>query len=899
MANASETKDSLLNKLLKLPYGELATSFFYLSAIGGIGIAISFDVEKPFLSLSSILISNYFATYLRNVHYWASHLFLVFSIFHIIEHLIKRSDQKVKSSIWLHLTFSIFFIFYVMLSGFLLKGDNDSLHAFKIFSTITKNIPLIGDEISYFLLGEENKFQIIYFQHIATATIILLFIIIEHSRLFFPRYDRFLFASILTLVLSFILTPLPNDVFSSIIKGPWYLVGLQEFLHWFSNPEFVISILILFSIIFYSIKFFNTTYRKFLEKILAFFFLLSIVLTCVGLFFRSENWELTKPSYKNVNANFELFKFLKPAQKKILITDTLKFVEGRAEGCLNCHKMKGLTSSHSPEKIGCFSCHRGNVYTLNKSSAHSGMILIPGNLSNAKLTCGNSRCHPDLLFRVENSIMSTLSGMISVDKFAFDELKSPQGKFHVKDLKFSPAETHLRNLCVSCHLGNEKSEFGKIDELSRGGGCLACHLNYDRETETLLSNYKKSKEKILESHPSIDLKITNDHCFGCHSRSGRISTNYEGWAEILPEEIDFKQHKYRLLKDGRVFIKTIPDIHFEAGMDCIDCHISLELMGDGNTYDHKEHQVKISCENCHSDKLEFISINEIDFETKKILSLRDATKSIKQLLVIKGTKIPYTNKIQIENGKTFFFTKNSNRKLELKKPLPECTSNAHKNLSCESCHSSWVYRCNGCHTKYNPMEERFDLLSNKLIRGSWVEIANNFQIGDPTLGIIKSKGKEKISTFIPGMILKISTEKSKGIKFKRLFAPTSAHTIRKESKDCKSCHNSSIALGYGSGELKFLMKSQKMKVTFIPSGQINPIDMLPDDAWIRFMENSNELKSTRTYASHLSRDLQKKIIRVGLCLTCHNEKSRIMKDALKDFNKVLKNLSNKCLLPEF
>ncbi len=901
MSDDFENKNPFLIKLLKFPYGELATSLFYISIIGGIGISLSFDVEKPLQSISEILISNYFASFLRNIHYWASHLFLFFSILHIIEHLIKKSDQKVKPSIWLHLSFSIFFIFYVMLSGFLLKGDYDSIHALKIFSTIIRSIPFIGNEFAFFLLGEENNFQIIYFQHIATATIILLFIIIEHSRIFFPRYDRFLTATAIVLILSFILTPLPNDSFSTIIKSPWYLVGLQEFLHWFSDPLIVIISLFIFFFLFYLIKFVRHTQRRFVEIIFSLLFLFSVVLTFIGLYIRGENWELSSPSLKNVNAQFEILKFLFPAQSSIEI-DSLKLIDGRFEGCLNCHKMKGLSVSHNPEKIGCYSCHRGNVFTLNKVSAHKGMILIPGNLSNAKLTCGNSKCHPDLLYRVERSVMTTLSGMINVDKYAFEEIKSPVGKFHVKDLKYSASDIHLRNLCVSCHLGNEKIELGRIDELSRGGGCLACHLNYNNETENQLKIYKQSREKLLFLHPSIDLKISNDHCFGCHSRSGRISTNFEGWAEILPEEINLKDKEYRILKDERIFIKQIPDIHFEKGMECIDCHISLELMGDGNIYEHKEQQIKISCEDCHTEKLNLIPINEIDYETKKILLLRDSTylKQNKNLLGLKGTKIPFTNRIEISNGKTFFYTKTFSKKLELKKPAPECTASAHKNLSCESCHTSWVSRCNGCHTKYEPEEVGFDHLTNQDIKGSWIEEAHNFEAGQPTLGMMKIKDGEKISSFVPGMIIKISNEKTREIKFKRLFAPSSAHTIRKEVRSCKSCHQSSVALGYGKGKINFIKEPKNLRIEFEPEESISPIDLLPNDAWIKFLEdNFNSSKSTRVFTSPLPLERQKRILTVGACLTCHNENSKLMKSALNNFDRLLKKMTPDCLLPKF
>ena len=164
----------------------------------------------------------------------------------------------------------------------------------------------------------------------------------------------------------------------------------------------------------------------------------------------------------------------------------------------------------------------------------------------------------------------------------------------------------MRNLCASCHIGAEKKEYGAIKEFSRGGGCNACHLDYNQKG----------------SHPDINLKVTNDKCFGCHSRSGRISTSYEGLfeTELKPENVSANP-EYRVLKDGRVFLQYEKDIHLEKGMDCIDCHISYELMGDGKEYLHKEEQIKIQCTDCHITK-PFVTSEFTDFESKKILYLR-------------------------------------------------------------------------------------------------------------------------------------------------------------------------------------------------------------------------------------------------------------------------------------
>ncbi len=207
------------------------------------------------------------------------------------------------------------------------------------------------------------------------------------------------------------------------------------------------------------------------------------------------------------------------------------------ESCIQCHgEVTGFSHFHNPQQIGCASCHLGNKLEKNKEAAHAGMILIPGNNKDAKQTCGQTNCHPGIAERIDSSLMSTMSGIVSVNKYAFEEIDSPTGKYHIEKIGQSASESHLRNLCASCHLGNEKKEFGPITELSRGGGCNACHLNYSDEAKNELNSYDSIKidqpdSALLKFHPSLSLKISNDHCFGCHSRSGRISTSYEGWHE--------------------------------------------------------------------------------------------------------------------------------------------------------------------------------------------------------------------------------------------------------------------------------------------------------------------------------------------------------------------------------
>jgi len=587
-------------------------------------------------------------------------------------------------------------------------------------------------------------------------------------------------------------------------------------------------------------------------------------------------------------------------------------VKNNFNGCIDCHdEMEGFSNSHSPEAIGCEACHLGNSFTSNKDFAHKGMILIPGNLSDAERTCGATNCHPGIPQRINNSLMNTMSGAISVNRFTFDELKNPAGLFIVENLTQSNADNHFRNLCASCHLGNEKTELGPITELSRGGGCNACHLNYSDEALKQLDNYFLSKVKQQKSdgdkssdnlptlHPELNLNISNDHCFGCHARSGRISTNYEGWFETLLTEEEVNGDKnFRILMDGRVFQKSKDDVHHQAGMECIDCHVSREVMGDGNVYEHMEEQVWIQCEDCHSRETLSINYDELDFESKKIVDLRNLNQSNDKYLVTKKSNVPLINAFLTSSNQKYLFTKSKKKTLQLKPPASICVEGkAHARLSCNTCHTEWVSHCVGCHTEYDPKMEGYDLLDNKEITGSWEESPSNFYVDYPALGVRKdTSSKEKIETFIPGMVISIEKMKNNPNKkiFKRLFAPTFSHTINKAGRSCKSCHSNPLAIGYGKGELSY---SSIGKWNFTPKFSNHKEDNLPKDAWIGFLKTRDEESTTRTNLRPFSIVEQKQILLVGACLTCHEESSNIMAKSLIDFETVLNNRSAKCKLP--
>lgn len=579
------------------------------------------------------------------------------------------------------------------------------------------------------------------------------------------------------------------------------------------------------------------------------------------------------------------------------------------ESCLNCHiRNSGFSEYHNPELIGCISCHLGNASAIEKDLAHKGMVLIPGNLSDAPETCG--KCHKDELHKINHSLMTTNSGLVAVDKFIFGEADSPDYHYNINELQFSAADTHLRNLCANCHLGAQKKEFGEITQLSRGGGCNACHLNYSEQAKTDLDKYiKSSKVDLPNVHPSTDVFMTNVHCFGCHSRSSRISTNYEGWHETLLNKDEVPDNSgYKVFEDERVYSFEGSDVHHDKGLLCIDCHSSHEVMGDGKDYLHEEKAVSLNCNDCHyKDKPNTISFEELDIESSLVFLHRKYEHRDKRILAVKEDGHPLVNTFVNENDEAFLIGKKDGEIHPLKKQGEVCSKDiAHTTVSCSACHAQWAPRCIGCHNTFeSKSEQAYDLLDKKVVSGSWVEHVYEFMADKPAMGVRMHGDERIIEPAIPGMILTIDHSNfentDKGTTFHRLYAPNSPHTIGKKTRNCKSCHTNPAAIGYGKGELIYKVESNVGKWSFVPSYELNPNDQLPEDSWIPFVKEQNaKVYSTRTDFRPFNIKEQQRILLVGACLQCHKEDSKIMKQTLQlGLNPVLNKISEHCILPKY
>lgn len=523
---------------------------------------------------------------------------------------------------------------------------------------------------------------------------------------------------------------------------------------------------------------------------------------------------------------------------------------------MTCHGEVGDPSAnHSIKAMGCRVCHLGDSAAHDADGAHAGMVAFPGDLDVAEKTCG--ACHGTIVARVKASAMNTGRGMVAVNRFAFGEQATPDGDDTIGDLADSPADQHFRQLCIACHLGASRARHEGIDGSHRGGGCAACHLQAD------------SPPDPGRGHSRLVLHPDDDACFGCHSGSSRIALSYQGWYETDRSAREVSERKdIRILGDGRVLAPMPADVHFAAGLACIDCHTPREIMGNGSDdpdHQHGEQAIEIACHDCHrTAPPETVSGAALDPESLTLLRLDPGLPRPDRAFVATARGLALVNVVVDEDdGGIEVWEKHTGRVHRAGPPSEQCASPGHERLDCQTCHAAWAPQCLGCHTRRES-------------DGVFREYQGGFVAGPPTLAV---RG-ERIVPAVPGMIMQL--DDGRGERLVRLFAPITPHTIHRPGRSCASCHRDPLALGYGRGDLHRVVPvghdgapgngAARERVRFDPR-YLALADGLPADAWIPVLARSAEAvggRATRSDMRPLDLAEQRRVLRVGECLGCHD-----------------------------
>ncbi|BCR06085.1 c-type cytochrome [Desulfuromonas versatilis] len=558
-------------------------------------------------------------------------------------------------------------------------------------------------------------------------------------------------------------------------------------------------------------------------------------------------------------------------------------------GCRFCHRgLEHVSASHP----GCTECHGGDPQAWDKRRAHRGMFggKNPAAPEAWEQTCG--RCHPYQLARVRSNLMTTNTGMIRNIQLTWEgedgrlyaargeQAYGPQGEPQelapVSELDNLSGELY-RKFCSLCHVGQESNQ---VWSGSHGGGCAACHFPYNDNATyqggdaTVRGKWPYSADHRLQPLPG------NDVCFRCHNRSGRIALSYQGLNDGNNSLVPTRggQPGPRMIGGARNATSIAPDIHHEKGLECIDCHTSRDLMGDGYAYQNMYLQTEITCEDCHGSATEAPRSEPIQRENDEAtresrLYPRAMQQGEQMLLTAKGRK--YSN-VFVEGDKAWVQGKRSGRLHESKviTGTPEHTIVGHERLECYSCHSRSVAQCYGCHTRYDLGQMGMDFIKGRETPGRFSE-TEDYRMLYPFPLALNQRGR--ISPVTPGCQTFVTVADRRGETLKDeyvtsfkgrnqlRFAPFFGHNTGPRAIGCSQCHADPAFLGFG----QHVVEGASIEGTLLcEKSEEKPLDgfLTMDYGRVRAFsaitrENSRPLNGAEV----------KRVLAVNQCLVCHDD----------------------------
>jgi hypothetical protein len=347
--------------------------------------------------------------------------------------------------------------------------------------------------------------------------------------------------------------------------------------------------------------------------------------------------------------------------------------------------------------------------------------------------------------------------------------------------------------------------------------------------------------------------------------------------------------------DGRNLTHIAPDVHFLAGMECIDCHTSREVMGEGYAAADMRAQLEVRCEDCHGDGERSPSFATVARESDPpIRESRQYARPVRpgERVALTSRGRPFSNVVE-ERGEVVVWTKRTGKRLVSKvvTGTPEHRIAGHERLECSACHSRTVMQCYGCHTQYDKGSRGWDFVQGRETDGAFSETEDHRRLYPFPLAL---NGRGGISPVTPGCQTFVTVVEKDGTlskdshvalykgKPQLRFAPFYGHNTGPRAVGCAECHGNPAFLGFG----QHVLEQGAIRATLLC--EKNPAK--PLDGFVA-MEKGRVVPHaaiTRAGGRPLDHDEVRRVFAVNLCLICHTSgkdpiyRSRLDYDALDD-----------------
>jgi hypothetical protein len=277
----------------------------------------------------------------------------------------------------------------------------------------------------------------------------------------------------------------------------------------------------------------------------------------------------------------------------------------------------------------------------------------------------------------------------------------------------------------------------------------------------------------------------------------------------------------------------LKDIHLEKGMHCVDCHFKQDNHGNGKLYGESRNAVEVDCADCHGTVWRAADPTTREARTtaaaggNRMLDYRN-TPSGKDRFFKKEGKLFQRSAVEKDKIWEVVQVKDSitpgnshyNEKARLAKTLwkdgkswgdlpasEEGLAHSNSNMSCFSCHTSWMPSCFGCHLKMEA-NQKMPMLHNEgekelrnwtsynfqTLRDDVFMLGRDGTVTGRRVSPVRSACAVLVSSqnvsreWIYSQQQTVSAEGYSG----QSFSPAFPHTVRtEETRGCTDCHVSS------------------------------------------------------------------------------------------------------------
>ena len=501
-------------------------------------------------------------------------------------------------------------------------------------------------------------------------------------------------------------------------------------------------------------------------------------------------------------------------------------------------------------------------------------FINPGDLRVAEQNCGE--CHPDQVAGVTNSVMTTNAGHYTPTRYyaGLQDRTPLYASYAVEDPDFDPSiegtveslevlrpptgsaiddaiddahagdigpleelayDHYLAKNCNTCHAAGYPKNNSKA--LYRSTGCSSCHMVYDDD-----GVYKGDDPATPNSHPVyprehvLTTSIPTEQCATCHFQGGRIGLMYRGIREggftDAPEDaLAWEENVYGHTAGYYFFDEdttndvdeTPPDIHYERGMVCADCHVGTEVHGDGRIYHSSKYQQTLICEDCHGTIRDPQSADEDGvFRTSTGRELNQLYETSDGEVALQG-KVSGEEHVVKQVAALLAEREDSSPMHAAMAPDDEGWSHTDS-LTCDTCHNSWQLQCLGCHVTLDMRLDQVDYQTGEATPGFTTGARTDFSLEHVVL-CRGDDGRAQSCNSSQQVQLIVNDENGTqlvgedGVGLFREnddyaaiigWSPFFQHTTTNKPRSCDTCHRTSDdasehdrvrgVYGYGTGE---------------------------------------------------------------------------------------------------